>query len=279
MGICVSCPTTYTESDGLFRLVPNVVGASAAPFLEQYRVVRNVDGHGRRSTAEYRALPRVRALDPTAGEWRIRRQSFETMRRELRDAGRSSRRVLDVGAGNGWLSYRLAREGHALVAVDLNDDSADGLMASAAYDVRFALVHADFDALPFGPAQFDVVVMNASLHYARDPGRTLRDVDRLVAPGGSIVVMDSPMFEHEPDGESMVHQQQDQLRSRYGIPAPIRRGVGYLTFEILRRAATTLRRRTRFVVSRGSFAWRLRRRLGERRLGRSAASFGVWVAR
>ena len=38
-------------------------------------------------------------------------------------------RVLDVGAGNSWLSHRLASFGHQVVAVDRLDDELDGLGA------------------------------------------------------------------------------------------------------------------------------------------------------
>ena len=229
----------------------------------------------------------VRADDPNAAEWRIRRESFESVCRRAGLArtsvqakeGLSSLRVLDVGAGNGWLSNRLAQLGHEPVAVDLNDDSHDGLLASRSYAKPFPLVQADFDALPFAPRQFDVVVMNASLHYSPEPRRTLIEMSRLVDDGGALVVMDSPMFENATDGEAMVKRQLEHWRADYAVISPFRAGVGFLTVTDLEESAARLGRRARFYPSRGPLGWRVRRLWSRRRIGRAPATFGVWVAR
>ncbi len=82
-------------------------------------------------------------------------------------------RVLDLGAGSGWLSHRLATLGYRVVAVDRLDDEADGLGACRHYPIAFPAVQADFDALPFEPHQFDLVVFDGSLHYSPNPAATL----------------------------------------------------------------------------------------------------------
>jgi SAM-dependent methyltransferase len=243
--------------------------------VEQYRAVRARDGHGRRSIQEYRALPHVARSDPNWIEWRIRCESFASLRRTL--TGRSLG-VLDLGAGNGWLSNRVMSDGHRPVAVDLNVDVDDGLGACSAYESPFPLVQADFDELPFAPGQFDVVVFNASLHYAPDPARTLAGADRMVAHDGALIVMDSPMFERHADGEAMAAQQRDRLQRQLGVP-PERAGAGFLVFDALDAAARRLGRRVQFVPSRGPIRWRLGRMRTRRRLNRAPAGFGMWVAR
>src|SRR6185503_11811066 len=112
----------------------------------------------------------------------------------------SPARVLDLGAGNGWLSHQLARAGHFVVAVDRLDDDRDGLGAWRHYDTRFAAVQADFDALPFEPAQFDLVIFNGSLHYAANPAATLAHAREMLRRDGVLAVMDSPMFPRDRDG-------------------------------------------------------------------------------
>jgi SAM-dependent methyltransferase len=218
-------------------------------------------------------------------EWRIRRESWRTLRQLLRshESGfrpnsRGSLRVLDVGAGNGWLSNRLCGEGHAPVALDLNVDAIDGLGACRAYHVAFPVVQADFDALPLAPGQFDVVVINASLHYAPDPAHTLEEASRAAVAGSPLVVMDSPIVADDEEGEAMVARQLADMQERFGI-APIRTGLGYLTLTRLQDAAACLGRRARFMVSRGPVRWRIGRLWDRWRLGRRPAVFGVWVAR
>jgi SAM-dependent methyltransferase len=269
----------FERTGALFRLIAEDRAATSAPFLEQFRKVRARDGHGFRTELEYRALPDVPSDDVLASEWQIRRQSFATVCRTLSLQHRTHLRILDLGAGNGWLSRRLAQAGHCPVAVDLNDDGDEGLQASRNGDEKFALVQAHFDALPFEPGQFDLVIMNASLHYAADPERTLAAASRMVVRSGALAVMDSPMFTRFQDGEAMVSRQLEQLRERYGIENPIRPGVGFLTFTMLQRAAGAAGRRGRFVASPGPLLWRLRRRFASSRLGRPAAAFGVWATK
>jgi ubiquinone/menaquinone biosynthesis C-methylase UbiE len=225
-------------------------------------------------------LPMVTRDDPRAAQWRIRRESYAHLQeRALPAVWQGPIRILDVGAGNGWLSHRLAAYGHHTVAVDLLDDQVDGLGACRHYPVAFAAVQADFDALPFQPSQFDVVVLNGSLHYAPDPGRTLNEAKRMLATEGSLVVMDSPMFKNERDGRVMVETQVRRLAAEHGFEHVVQPGVGFLTYEGLGRAASALGLSACFVPSKGPFGWRWRRRVARLRLRRAPAAFGVWVAR
>jgi len=140
-------------------------------------------------------------------------------------------------------------------------------------------VRADYNALPFEPDQFDLVVFNASLHYSADPDETLAGAARMLSPRGVLVVMDSPMFCSTADGEQMVSAQLSAITATHGIVGSARPGVGYLTFERLDRVAERLALRSRFIPSRGPLGWRMRRSLAPLRLRRAPAAFGLWVAR
>jgi SAM-dependent methyltransferase len=245
---------------------------ASAGFATQYAAVRTQDGHREVFATFWHDLPRLPRRHPAAAEWRIRRESFDTLLAHAVDWS-SGRRVLDLGAGCGWLSARLAERGHAAVALDRLDDEDDGRGLRQQGGASFVAVCADFDALPFEPGQFDVVIFNASLHYAREPERTLEFAVRMLAPGGSLVVMDSPTFARAADGESMVATQLATLGGG------VRSGVGYLTFALLDAVAIRLGRQSQFIASHGPLSWRVRRALARQRLGREPATFGVWVAR
>lgn len=278
--VCHLCDRRYPEVEGIVRLVTAERLQEAAPFLEQYRDIRLRDGHGPRTAERYRALPDVPRDDTHRAEWRIRRESYATLLNMWRRARRlrpKPARMLDIGAGNGWLSHRLSTEGHAVVAVDLNVDDGDGLGACHRMSGGCLPVQADFDALPFAPRQFDLVVLNASLHYSPAPARTLCEAYRMVSEGGTLVVMDSPMFVRAADGEAMVQQQQERMHHELGI-TPVRSGLGCLTFSLLDDWARGMGRQARFVASRGSLRWRLGRWRARVNLGRPPATFGVWVA-
>lgn len=276
---CVGCGTRFEERGGIYRFLSPRRAEAADPFQRQYRAVREREGYRSQSAEYYRRLPEVARDDPHAAEWRIRRESFTNLQWHAVPAVSDGGHVLDLGAGNGWLSHRLASPGHRVAAVDRLDDEADGLGACRHYPAPFVAVQADFDALPFEPSQFDLVVFNGSLHYSANPGATLAEARRMLAPMGAIAVMDSPMFAREQDGHAMVREVMRKIEATTGTDHPIRPGIGFVTFDALERSARSLGLRGCFFQSHGPILWRLRRRFSRIRLGRSPAAFGVWVAR
>lgn len=276
---CRACGQHFDWRGGVYRFLTPARSAAAVPFLRQYRLVRERDGHRMTAPEYYRMLPCVAPDDPHAAEWCLRRESYAHLqRRALPAAGMGGVRVLDLGAGCGWLSHRLSLLGHRVVAVDRLDDAVDGLGVCQHYPLPFAAVQADFDALPFEPQQFDLAVFTGSLHYSPDPAATLAEAMRMLAAGGAIAVMDSPMFAREADGRAMVADEDRRMQSEHGLTDVVRPGIGFLTFAAIQRAFRSLGLTGQFFRSRGPMAWRARRQLAWLRLGRAPAAFGVWVA-
>jgi SAM-dependent methyltransferase len=276
---CARCGRVFERRGGVWRFLTETRGARLESFVRQYRLVR--DREGRRPSAPdyYRRLPTVAPGDPHARDWQVRRETYHHLLGHVLAAGTLPVHVLDLGAGSGWLSHRLTALGHRAVAVDAIDDEVDGLGAARHYPTDFASVQADFDALPFAPGQFDLVVFNGSLHYAADVAATLERAYRALAPGGALVVMDSPMFRAEDDGSAMVGAEVMRFRNQCGCATVVQPGVGYLTFARLAGIAEKLALRPQFVPSRGPLGWRLRRGAARVRLRRAPAAFGLWVAR
>jgi SAM-dependent methyltransferase len=284
--ISFGCGHRFEHRNGLYRLLTQRRLTAAEPMIRQYRFVREREGYRVSRPEYYQMLPSVPPDDPHAPEWRLRRESFERLHRRLLPAvGLAARgplepiRVLDVGAGNGWLSHRLASFGHQVVAVDRLDDELDGLGAWRHYATRFVPVQADFDALPFAPGQFDLVVFNGSLHYSLNVTASLARAHRMLAPGGALAVMDSPMFCREAEGHAMVADKLRRFKTDYGLTDVVHPNVGFLTFAALAETAASLGLHGRFFRSRGPLMWRARRELAWFRLRRAPAAFGVWFAR
>lgn len=276
---CAICSRVFDRRNGVWRFLTPGGGARLEPFVRQYRVVRQREGRRPAEADYYRRLPSVAPGDPHAREWEIRRETYHHLLGHVLAAGPRPLHVLDLGAGSGWLSHRLVTLGHRAVAVDVIDDDVDGLGATRHYATGFAAVQADFDALPFAPEQFDLVVFNGSLHYAADTAATLERAHRMLAPAGTLVVMDSPMFSADGDGTAMVGATLRRFMAEGGCADVVHPGAGYLTFARLADVADKLALRPRFVPSRGPLGWRLRRGMSRMRLRRAPAAFGLWVAR
>lgn len=92
--------------------------------------------------------------------------------------------VLEVGCGEGELAERIARElGAAVVAMDQSERMV-ALALERGVDARVG----DAQDLPFEDARFDVVVAAWMLYHVPDLNRALREMRRVLRPGGRLVV-------------------------------------------------------------------------------------------
>ncbi|MCI4363753.1 MAG: class I SAM-dependent methyltransferase [Thermoplasmata archaeon] len=107
-------------------------------------------------------------------------------------------RVLDLACGNGYISRRLARAGASVVGVDLGKRILELARAREAAD-PLGITYLGLDAAHLdgiGGATFDVVVANMSLMDIEDASGALREVGRVLRPGGRFVASVShPCFD------------------------------------------------------------------------------------
>ncbi|MEV7966136.1 methyltransferase domain-containing protein [Sphaerisporangium sp. NPDC088356] len=111
-------------------------------------------------------------------------------------------RVLDVGCGIGTSTFRLAESTPAeIVGISNNQsqiDEANRRARARGLDHRVSFENADVLALPYADGSFDVVwVFEALMHMDRVP--TLREIRRVLRPGGRVVVTD--LLQHGPLSE------------------------------------------------------------------------------
>lgn len=227
-------------------------------FLEDYAKIRHAEGRGSANSAYYRELPDRDLSGRSPEQWRIRARSFHAFERTvLADTERRSKRaldILDLGAGNGWMSHRLASRGHRAFALDIFCDELDGLGALGHYPVRFPAAAAEFDSLPFREAAFDLAVFNSSFHYSSDYRRTLTEVRRCLRPGGSVVIMDSPVYRRSEHGEMMRAERQAFFERTYGFRSDALKSIEYLDHGMLQELAQELN--IEWQYSRPWYGWR-----------------------
>jgi ubiquinone/menaquinone biosynthesis C-methylase UbiE len=201
-------------------------------FLEDYRLIRHAEGRGSDDPAYYRALPFADLSGRNTAMWAMRARTWRYFeRRILAPLERRAARpldVLDLGAGNCWLSYRLAIRGNRPVALDIFSDPRDGLAAARHYDRPIPRVEADFSELPLRESAFDLAIFNASLHYSTDYDRTLAAVRRCLRPDGLLVVLETPVYRKREHGERMAAERHAQFERQYGTRSDAIRSIEFL---------------------------------------------------
>jgi ubiquinone/menaquinone biosynthesis C-methylase UbiE len=99
-------------------------------------------------------------------------------------------RVLEVGCGIGMDSIQFARRANEVYCVDLSLPSVKltlGRFHNEGYQAHAAV--ADAENLPFGLESFDVVYSYGVLHHTPDTPQCIRQLFRVLKPGGRAIVM------------------------------------------------------------------------------------------
>lgn len=274
---CPADSISYPCVDGIWRLIaPNRLPA-LQPFIDYYEAIRRAEGWGAEEAAYYRALPFEDRSGLRAELWRVRAHHFKILiERVVKPCELQQSyplHIVDVGAGNGWLAYRLAQRGHHVAAVDLLINERDGLGAFRYYDAGFVPMQADFDCLPLADLQADLIVFNGALHYSRDCATTLREAQRVAK---RVVVIDSPFYSDEASGAAMLAEREASYAREYGLkrhhPA-----IGFLTERSTCEVAGRIGSLLKIYPTDNALIAKARRAWTRWRIGREPARFPLIV--
>lgn len=226
-----------SQQDGIWQALPEERRAYFARFLREYEEIRKAEGRGSERAEFYLSLPFRDCTGNNGWQWSIRARTYGYLKRRIlpalkrRNSGSLS--ILDLGAGNGWMSYRLALQGHWPIAVDLQSNAFDGLGAGIHYrsilPAMFPRFQAELDRLPFGEEQFDCAIFNASFHYSENYDATLTEAIRCLRAGGTIIIADSPYYERKESGRQMLEERRKNFQLRFGFSSDALSSCEYLT--------------------------------------------------
>lgn len=134
-------------------------------------------------------LSRQRALDVNLRSGPQMRE-YEAIVERI--AGERSGRVLDWGAGHGQISHMLKERGVEVVAFAYVEGSAPEMMQLERYPEIEAHVSGDAVELPFPDDHFDTVLSCGVLEHVQRPAESLRELHRVLRPGGRLLVYKLP---------------------------------------------------------------------------------------
>jgi SAM-dependent methyltransferase len=280
---CPACEFAIVVRRGIVRALAPESHAHFAGFMGEYERIREAEGRGSESADFYLGLPYRDTSGRDRAQWQMRARSYDYLVRHLLDGTERGGRILDLGAGNGWMSYRLALAGYRPCAVDLLTNDRDGLGASRHYQAclpqLFPRVQAEIGRLPFADEQFDVVVFNASFHYAEDCETSLRETLRCVKAGGLVIISDTPWYAREESGRQMLAECRAAFLQSHGVAADSIASLGYLTDARLRRMEDRLA--IHWQVHRPWYGvrWAMRPLVAKLRGRREPSKFRLYVAR
>ncbi len=139
-------------------------------------------------------------FDQVASQWdAMQRQFFgEGVRRAAIDAARIGPGMLvaDIGTGTGFLAERALDTGARVVGIDISDAMLAEVRARLA-GRPFEARSGDAAALPFDSGEVDAALGNMVLHHAEDPPAAIREMARILKPGGRLVITDADTHSHE----------------------------------------------------------------------------------
>ncbi|MGC2246295.1 MAG: class I SAM-dependent methyltransferase [Terriglobales bacterium] len=235
MSLTLATPALFSVSEGRASAVPSLLSSNIKKQVQRFWQSSPCDSwftNEPQGTAAF-----YRSLDEHRYKVHPRLQSavgFEQTR---------GLRVLEIGCGCGSEAERFASAGAHYTAVDLTN------AAVSITQRRFQLsnlegqfAQGDAENLPFADGSFDLVYSHGVLHHTPDTPRTIREVHRVLSPGGRAMIMlyyrDS--FNYYVNLGIIRRVRAHLLRTELGIK--LSRAIFGETEEELRRHAELIRR-------------------------------------
>lgn len=153
------------------------------------------------SILEARSLRTRRWFDAVGPEWDSLRTVFHDDVQRARAVNRlvpGGLRVADIGTGTGVLARELASLGIDVIAVDHSRrmiEAAEAKLGGGPGSVEFRFGEAG--ELPIDDSDVDAAFAHMVLHYLASPADAVREMARVVRPGGRVVVVDFVQHDRE----------------------------------------------------------------------------------
>jgi SAM-dependent methyltransferase len=263
------------------HLFPSRDGLPIFLRTEDEALLRDAEAYAAAWNRDALAPPKGLALElpfVASPYWRPKARSLQALLEILGPA--NGRRVADMGAGTGWLSYRLSEAGFRCYATDIVADGDVGLGAAQAYDRtghQFERAVASLSRWPFRAGSMDIAVCNASLHYLASPRVAIAEAARVLTHTGSLVVMNDPVHADRRSAERASHDFKDRMRAGGGSGRLLDEHRHFVASELEADLRSKFPKVSRHDPDFGT-AFRISRALKSLLLRMELASFPIYVA-
>jgi len=140
-------------------------------------------------------------FEKVANKWDEMRQGF--FPESVRDAAYETANIkpgqtaADIGAGTGFLSEGLVGRGANVIAIDQSPAMLDRMREKFGDDGNITYLTGNSSNLPVADASVDAVLANMYLHHVESPTDAIKEMTRILKPGGVLVITDLDTHNHE----------------------------------------------------------------------------------
>jgi ArsR family transcriptional regulator len=128
----------------------------------------------------------------------------QAIERALED--RTIGRLLDIGTGTGRMIELFGPRAHQAIGIDRSSEMLRlARVKLEAAGIAPSLRQGDMYSLPLADGSADSIIIHQVLHYAHSPGAAIAEAARVLAPGGTLLVVDFAAHEREELRTSDAH--------------------------------------------------------------------------
>jgi ArsR family transcriptional regulator len=101
-------------------------------------------------------------------------------------------RVADLGCGEGYLAMEASRWAERVVGIDVSETTLARARAVAQANglKNVSFKKGDIEDLPLPDGSVDVALLSQALHHAKEPFQAIREAVRILAPSGTLLLLD-----------------------------------------------------------------------------------------
>ena len=140
-------------------------------------------------------------FEKVAEEWdEMRREFFsEEVREKAYELAEieEDKIAADIGAGTGFITEGLLKRGVRVIVVDQSQEMLDQIRKNFDDPDKLTYKIGDAESLPIEDNEVDHVFANMLLHHVEEPKNAIKEMTRILRPGGKLVITDLDKHDHE----------------------------------------------------------------------------------